>query len=128
MLPPPRPALPVAALTQVLQTGRACAPQLLDQGIDPDAAWRKNEPVAIKVAPLLFDFKWLPKPEFVPPKLPADAASTGLPDAAAAPLACAPAASDGAVSAPDGSSLAGRKRKAAEMPGLGTAGTTNGVA
>uniref|UniRef100_A0A7S2C3K2 Uncharacterized protein n=1 Tax=Haptolina brevifila TaxID=156173 RepID=A0A7S2C3K2_9EUKA len=117
-----RPVLPVAALTQMLQSGRACPPQLLDQGVDPDAAWRRNEPVPIKRGPLLFDFKWLPKPEFVPSKQVADAP---MDEADAAAVPAANSAAPGA-SVPD--SLAGRKRKAADMPGLGTGGTNGSMA
>ena len=79
----------------MLQSGRVCAPHLLEQGADPDAAWRRNEPLPIRHGPLLFDFKSLPKPEFVPSR--AEQAA---------------AAEDGA----EGAALAGKKRKAADEP------------
>lgn len=117
----PRPILPGGALMQMLQSGRACSPQLLDQGINPDEAWRRNEPLPIKRSPLLFDFKWLPRPEFVPSKTVADAPTDEVHAAAALPPNPGPGA--------DASSLVGRKRKASEVPGLEKASAnTNGTA
>lgn len=55
-----------AALLHVLQSGRVCPPSMLEAGVDPDDAWRKNEPLPIKRGPLLFDFRSLRKPELVP--------------------------------------------------------------
>ncbi|KOO23443.1 enhancer of polycomb-like 2 [Chrysochromulina tobinii] len=66
-------------------------------GMDPDAAWRRNEPVPIKRGPLLFDFSWLPKPQLGP-------------------------AADGPAVAPP---AVGQKRKAAELGA--DAPSTNGV-
>ena len=80
------------ALSQILQSGRICAPHLLDQGVDPDAAWRRNEPLPIRHGPLLFDFSWLPKPQLVPSKAEEEAAAA------------------------DGAPLVGKKRKAADEP------------
>ena len=60
--------LSAEAIAQMLLSGRACAPQLLDADIDPDSAWRRNQPVPIKRGPLLFDFTWLPKP-LMPPSI-----------------------------------------------------------
>ena len=92
-------------------TARVCAPHLLEKQLDPDAAWRRNEPLPIKHGPLLFDFKWLPKPQLVPSKAEA-AAANGSADGD----------SGAAQGAPAASSLAGKKRKAAEEP------TANGAA
>ena len=94
-----RQPLSAMALSHMLRTGRACPPQMLEQGVDPDAAWRRNEPVPIKRGPLLFDFKWLPKPQFAP-------STSGAGDA--------PSISDGAAEHAGG--LAGRKRKAQGEP------------
>ena len=65
--------------------------------MDPDAAWRRNEPVPIKRGPLLFDFSWLPTPQLGP-------------------------AADGPAVAPP---AVGQKRKAAELGA--DAPSTNGV-
>ena len=100
------------ALVQVVGSGRVSKPHLLHPAAaDPDAAWKRNEPVPKKDgASILFDFKWLPKPELVPPTLRHDAAaavgSGGAPEAmdVEEDVAAAPA------------SLAGRKRKAADDP------------
>ena len=56
------------ALIQILQSGRICKPHLLETHLDPDAAWKRNQPLPIKQGPLLFDFKGLPKPVTVPSK------------------------------------------------------------
>jgi hypothetical protein len=53
-------------LHHILSTGRVCSPSLLERHVDPDDAWRHNKPLKIKQGPLLFDFKWLPRPELVP--------------------------------------------------------------
>ena len=82
-------------MRQVLQSGRMCAPHLLERGVDPDSAWRRNEPLPIKHVPLLFDFKWLSKPQLVPSE--AEHAA-----AAEAPLVA--------------SAVACKKRKAVEEP------------
>jgi hypothetical protein len=92
------------ALRQILQSGRICVPHLLEHGVDPDAAWRRNEPLPIKQVPLLFDFKWLPKPQLVPSK------------AQQAAGACGAADSRGAEEPAAALVVAGTKRKAAEEP------------
>ena len=94
---PPRPSLSAAAVAAMLQSGRACPPAMLDEGLDPDAAWRRNEPVPIKRGPLLFDFSWLPKPQLVP-------SANGPSDA-------------------EGGAVVGQKRKAADLEHP----STNGV-
>ena len=65
--PAGRKILSAAALSHMLRSGRECPPKLLEQGQDPDTAWRRNEPLAIKRGPLLFDFSWLPKPSTATP-------------------------------------------------------------
>ena len=66
---------------------------MLEQHLDPDEAWRQGRPLKIVNGPLLFDFNWLPKPDF---------------------SACAtPATIEGEVPASPASG--GRKRKAAEL-------------
>jgi len=92
-----RPALSSSALSHMLTSGRVCPDHLLEEGMDPDAAWRRNEPVPIKRGPLLFDFSWLPKPQLGP-------------------------AADGPAVAPP---AVGQKRKAAELGA--DAPSTNGV-
>ena len=92
-------------MQQVLESGRMCAPHLLERGVDPDSAWRRNEPLPIKHGPLLFDFRWLPKPQLVPSEAEQAAAAGGAVvhrSAAEAPLVA--------------SVVAGKKRKAAEEP------------
>ena len=96
------------ALVQVVGSGRVSKPHLLHPAAaDPDAAWKRNEPVPKKDgASILFDFKWLPKPELVPPTLQHDEAAGAAGEAmdVEEDVAAAPA------------SLAGRKRKAADDP------------
>lgn len=53
-------------LHHILSTGRICSPSLLERHVDPDDAWRQNKPLKVKQGPLLFDFKWLPRPQLVP--------------------------------------------------------------
>ncbi len=82
-----------AVLQHMFQTGRACPQPMLEQHLDPDEAWRQGRPLKIVNGPLLFDFNWLPKPDF---------------------SACAtPATIEGEVPASPASG--GRKRKAAEL-------------
>lgn len=84
------------ALIEILQSGRMCKPHLLETHLDPDAAWKRNQPLPIKQGPLLFDFKGLPKPVRVPSK---------------AELAAA-----GGAGAAEAEAGADRQRKATEEP------------
>ena len=56
------------ALLEILKSGRVCPTRLLETHLDPDAAWKSNEPLPIRRGPLLFDFNGLPKPNLVPSK------------------------------------------------------------
>lgn len=101
MGPPPGPpggsglSVGPEALLQMLQSGRVCKPHLLETHLDPDAAWRANKPLPIRQGPILFDFKGLPKPTFVPSKFESSTDS-------------------GAASGPEASVAAGKKRARTE--------------
>lgn len=71
-------------LRHILSTGRTCSPSALERHLDPDEAWRQNRPLKIKQGPLLFDFKWLPRPQFVPSQQPKFEQNNGIRAAAPA--------------------------------------------
>ena len=94
-----------AALTEILSSGRLCKPKLLEEGIDADLAYENAQaedgggedgggPPARR-GRLLFDFKSLPKPTFVPSQA----------EGGSAPMETDP---------PPAAAASGKKRKAAE--------------
>jgi len=56
-------------LQHILTTGLVCPLALLEKNHNPDDAWKKNMPLRTKQGPLLFNFKWLSKPNLVAPRL-----------------------------------------------------------
>lgn len=98
---------------------------MLETHRDPDEAWRADRPLPIVKGPLLFDFSWLPKPDFsacVTPVTAEGGAGTAPMEVEDHAPAGGPAPNGGpAVAQPepekrDASPASGRKRKLGDTP------------